>query len=195
MAEVRATRLWLRRAVFVVLYLAIVLMMLLPIIDYTPWVVRLGGQEILALDVSSGLITDLLLALTCAWVVRRPDFVPVWVVALLFLGTDLLFYRPPGLWAALVVIGTEVLRARAPGLRSQNFIAEWLTVTAVIIGLTLAYRLALLITFVPRDPLPLVLMQMSLTLIVYPLVAFASHLLFGVRRVAPGEVDELGHRL
>ena len=47
---------------------------------------------------------DLLLALTFAWVLRRPDQAPVLLVAAVFLLADLLTLRPPGLRAARSVM-------------------------------------------------------------------------------------------
>ena len=43
---------------------------------------------------------DLMLCLVLAWTIRRPDLLPVWLVAVVMLAADLLLMRPPGLWAA-----------------------------------------------------------------------------------------------
>ncbi|MEL7116204.1 MAG: rod shape-determining protein MreD, partial [Pseudomonadota bacterium] len=68
---------------------------------------------------------DLLICITLAWVLRRPHYVPVLLVAALFLMADILFMRPLGLYAALVVLAVEFLRARAGQTREQTFPAEW----------------------------------------------------------------------
>lgn len=47
---------------------------------------------------------DLLLCLIMAWVMRRPDYLPVGLIILVVLAEDLLLLRPPGLWTALVVL-------------------------------------------------------------------------------------------
>lgn len=137
---------------------------------------------------------DLILALTCAWVVRRPEFVPVTLVALVFLLTGLIFQLPPGLWAALVVIGTETLRARAAGLRDLTFAAEWMTVAVTLSGITLANQLILGVLLVDRPSLMLSLMQLVMTLLAYPVVVLASQVLMGVRKQSPGDVDALMSR-
>ncbi len=138
---------------------------------------------------------DLILALTCAWVVRRPDFVPATMIALVFLLTGLMFQMPPGLWAALVLIGTETLRARAPALRDLTFAAEWVTVAVTLAGMTLANQVFLGVLLVDRPPLGLSVMQLFMTLAAYPLVVIASQILMGVRKQTPGDVDALvGHR-
>jgi hypothetical protein len=53
-----------------------------------------------------------MLALTFAWVLRRPEFVPPLLIAAMILLGDLMFHRPPGLWAALVLVTAETLRVR-----------------------------------------------------------------------------------
>lgn len=138
---------------------------------------------------------DLILAVTLAFVARRPDFAPVPLVAALFLTVDLLFQRPPGLGTAVVLIVTEMLRSRAGGLRNMPFPLEWAAVALCVAAVTLGCRLILAVTMTPQAPLGLSLIQMVMTILCYPLVVALSRLLFGVSRPAPGEVDGLGHRL
>jgi rod shape-determining protein MreD len=179
MAETPTARRWLGRLTFLGLALLIVFAQLLPL-NTIP---RLWASP------------DLLLALTLVWVARRPDLLPVPLIALVFLVTDLLFQRPPGLWTALVLILTEIVRARAATLRNVPFPLEWMTVAAGILAVTLANRAVLAIVLTPQAPLGLTLIQTLMTVLVYPLVVGLSHVLFGVSRPAPGEVDALGHRL
>ena len=131
---------------------------------------------------------NLFLALAFAWAVRRPDYVPPLLVAGLALLMDLLFQRPPGLWAALTVIGCEALRRRAPALRDRTFLADWAAVAGTLAAMTLTYRLVLSLLLVDQAPLGLSLMQLLSTLIAYPLVAALSHFIFGVRKRAPGDL-------
>jgi rod shape-determining protein MreD len=178
MAERTQSRLWLMRLIFVAVCLLIMFLHLLPL-DTSP---------------RSWAGPDLILALACAWVVRRPEFVPVTLIALVFVVTDLLYQMPPGLWAAFVVIGTETLRSRAPSLRDLTFPAEWFTVAVTLTLMTLGNQLTLALFLVDRPPLWLNLMQLVMTLVAYPLVAFGSQFLFGVRKQAPGDVDALANR-
>ena len=138
---------------------------------------------------------DLMLAFTLVWVIRRPDYVPVTIVALVFLLADLIFQRPPGLLAALVVIGSEMLRARARALRMQNFWAEWTAFVVAVVSIVLLNRSILTLTGVPNAPGDLVALQLAQTVAVYPVVVAVSALAFGVRKVAPGELDVAGTRL
>ena len=137
---------------------------------------------------------DLLLMMTFAWILRRPDYVPVIFVAAIFLMADFLFMRPPGLWAACVVIATEYLRAREPGWRDMPLALEWGIVAAVTIVLTVGYTVLLTIFFVDRPGIGLVLLHLTITIAVYPVVVLLTATFFGLRKSAPGEVDQLGHR-
>ena len=103
--------------------------------------------------------------------------------------------RPPGLWALIVLIGTEFLRSREALTRDLPFGLEWAMVGAVIAAMALANWLVLALFMVPQIALGPVLMQFLSTLVAYPVVVALSHVFFGLRKVAPGEVDALGHRL
>ena len=179
MAESPTTQVWIGRGVFGGLALMIIFLQLLPL-NMTP-----GGW--------AG--PDMLLLLIFAWVARRPDYAPFAIIAGVCLLADLLFQRPPGLWAALVLIASEALRARAPGLRSLPLAVEWGSVAMAVIGVTLANRMVLALSMTPQAPLGLTLIQMLATLACYPLVVIAAHVLFGVTRTAPGQVNALGQKL
>lgn len=179
MAETLTRRIWLGRLAYVLLSFGVILLHLLPLET-----VPLGWGS-----------PDILLLITLVWVVRRQSFVPVIAIAGIFFLADMLFLRPPGLWTALVLILSEMLRARSRSMRTLPFPLEWATVAAGIIAITLVYRFTISMVLVPQASLGLTLLQMSLTILTYPAVALVSYLLFGVSRPAPGEVDELGHRI
>ncbi|MGO4916908.1 rod shape-determining protein MreD [Pseudogemmobacter sp. W21_MBD1_M6] len=179
MVDPITTRRWIFRGLFVAASLLIIFVLLLP------------------LDLSAGQLPgpDILICLTYAWVLRRPNYVPVLLIAAVFLVTDLLFMRPPGLLAGLVVMGSEFLRARESTSRELTFLLEWAMVGGVLIAVTLANRLFLLIVMVEQPALGLVLLQFLTTLLAYPVIVIISRYGLGLRKIAPGEVDSLGHRL
>ncbi len=174
----RPRRPWIMRALYVLIVMIVLFVRLLPL-DTVPKVWA---------------APELALAVTFAWVLRRPEFVPPLLIALVFLLADLLLQRPPGLWAALVLIGSEALRARAPGLRDLTFPVEWLTVAITLAIMTLGNRIILGLMVVDQAPLGLSLIQMVMTLIAYPVVVLATRTVFGVRKRAPGDVDMMGTR-
>ena len=170
---------WRYRALFVGLTLAILSLRLLPLGDGT------GGLP----------GPDLPTALALAWVVRRPDYVPIGLIAAVVLLADIVQMRPPGLWAAIVVIGVAFLRSREATSRDLLFPGEWALASAVLFAMTLLYWLVLAVFMVPHPGLGLLLLQFLATAAAYPAVVLVSRLLLGLRKAAPGEVDALGHRL
>ena len=175
MAERSATFLWSMRLMYLALCGLVMFIHLLPLEPVTTfWAAP-----------------DLMIALTFAWVLRRPEYAPLVFIAGAFLLADFLFHRPPGLWAALVLIGSQTLRAKAPDLRDLTFPMEWLSVATTLIAITIGYRIVLLILVIDAPPLSLSLIQVLTTLVSYPLVVLASQTIFRVRKVAPGEVDAM----
>lgn len=179
MAEFGEARLWLRRASFILLACVITLVHLVPL-DLRP---------------STWAPPDLLLAFACAWVARRPDYLPVYCVAVIFLTTDLLLQRPPGLWAALVVLLTEAIRNRHRDLRAMPFLAEWGFVALGLTVITLANRFVLAIVMTPQAPIGMTLMQLGATILIYPVAVVVTKYIFGVVRPAPGDLRKIGQRL
>ena len=45
---------------------------------------------------------DLVIALVAAWVLRRPDYLPVWLLVIVLLLGDFVLMRPLGLWTLIV---------------------------------------------------------------------------------------------
>ncbi len=138
---------------------------------------------------------DILLAVTAAWAARRPDTLPAPIVVGVFVLADLLFHRPPGLFAALVLLLTEWLRHRSPRLRKGSFLGEWAAVGTGLVAVALVNRLVLAVLMTPQAALGLTLIQLILTIALYPVIAGVAQLALGLRRPAQGEVDALGHRL
>jgi rod shape-determining protein MreD len=179
MAEGADTRTWMHRGMFALIAFVIIVIQLVPL-DMRP--VGWAGP-------------DLLLAATLAWVARKPTYLPVFVIAVLFLMADFLFLRPPGLWAALVVILTEVMRSQHNDFRNMPIFVEWGTIAIGIVAITLANRLALAIVMAPQAPFGLTLLEMIATIAAYPFVVIVAHYVFGVSRAAPGEIGSKGQRL
>ncbi len=170
---------WLYRALFLALALALLFLRLLP----------LGN--------SAGALPgpDLLLCLIMAWVVRRPDFLPLSMIVLVVLIEDLILMRPPGLWTALVVLATEFLRSRVALTRELNFVTEWMLVASLMLAILLAYRAILGISFVPQPPFGFAVVQMVWSVVLYPIVVVLSRLVLDLRKPATGEIDSFGRRL
>lgn len=173
MNEQTLTRLWGMRLAFGVIVCTILFFHLLPL-ETTPR--RLVGP-------------DLVLAFAFAWALRRPEYVPAPALAGLFLLTDLLLLRPPGLWAALALLASENLKSRARSLRDGGFANEWLTACILMVFVAVTYRLLLMVTFVDLPPFGLSVFELVATMLSYPLVVAVTHGLLGVHKAAPGDLD------
>lgn len=132
---------------------------------------------------------DLLLALTLAFVLRRPDLVPPLSVAAAFLLADLLMQRPPGLGALAALLLTEALRARAPGLRGLGFGAEWLAAALGAAAFVLGTRLAAAVLLLPLPPVGAQAAGLGWTIAAYPAVALFARWPCRVTTPEPGHPD------
>lgn len=136
---------------------------------------------------------DWLLALTLAWVLRRPEQVPVVTVAGVMLLADILLLRPIGLGAAIAVVATEAARLREQRWAQHGFLAEWLRVAALMALMTLASRVlhTLFVIPVTLAPLPAFgqdMLRLIATIGAYPVIVATARAL-GLRRAAPAEMD------
>lgn len=179
MADTTSTQIWMGRLTYILLACLIIFIQLLPL-DTRP---------------QTWAAPDVLLAMTMVWVARRPDLIPVWVIAGVFLLTDLLYQRPPGLWSGLAIILTEMLRARSRSFRHTSFALEWGSVAAGIIAITMVNRATLAVVITPQAPLGLTLIEMVMTIVIYPLVLIIAHYVFGVSRPTPAQAQSLGQRI
>ncbi len=178
MASGQRARIWLMRSTFALLALVVIFFQLLPL-DTTP---RKWAPP------------DVILGLALVWSLRRPDYVPTLLLALVMLAADLLFQRPPGLLALLAVLGCELLKARVLPHRETTFAAEWFEAALVIAAITALNRIILNMTGVPQAYLALTLIQMITTIAAYPILVALSQSVFGVRKLTPVEADALGNR-
>jgi rod shape-determining protein MreD len=179
MDEIWRSAHWIYRGLFLALALGLVFLKLLPL-----------GHSAGALPGP-----DLVLCLIMAWVVRRPDYIPLTMIVLVVLIEDLILMRPPGLWTAFVVMATEFLRSRVALTRELNFVVEWMLVAGLMLGILLAYRLTLAVTLVPQAPFGFAAVQVLWSILLYPLVVGLSHLVLDLRKPATGEIDSFGRRL
>ncbi|WP_299813076.1 rod shape-determining protein MreD [uncultured Jannaschia sp.] len=136
---------------------------------------------------------ELMVCLTVAWVLRRPDYVPVWLLLPLLLLDDALLLRPLGLWTLLVFLLSEYLRRRVDHAEALPFLSELFLVAGGIVAVFVANHVALVLLLVETPPAHGQALHALATIAFYPVVALGSQLL-GVRRLAPGELDSLGSR-
>ena len=138
---------------------------------------------------------DLVLCLAFAWTMRRPEYLPVWLLAAVLLVEDFLLMRPPGLWTALVIMATEFIRSRVALTRELSFGVEWLMVAALMMAVFLAYRLVFDMAFLPQPQFGFAVVQILWSIVVYPVAVAISRYGLDLRKPAAGEVDAYGRPL
>lgn len=187
---------WLHRVVFVTVAVLLLFYRLLPLgthgetpcgaaatfCNLTTWLGSLPGP-------------DLLVCIVFAWTMRRPDYLPVLLIAAVVLVEDLVLLRPPGLWTALVVMASEFVRGRVALTRELSFGIEWLLVSALMVAMLLIYRMFFGLVLLPQPPFGFALMQVIWSILCYPIVVFLSRIVLDVYKPAMGEVDNYGRRL
>lgn len=173
--ETSAQHIWLYRAIFIALSLLVIGLKLLP----------------LRLDEFGVPGPDILLALTLAWVLRQPAVVPVTAILAVFLLSDFLFQRPPGLWTLLVIMITESLRRRRVTMTTFPFLLEWSAFAGAVMAMVVLNRLILWVLMVDLPPLGLSLAHGIVTALIYPLVVVISKYVLGLRKIGAAEVEAL----
>ncbi len=196
MIDSASREVWLHRVVFVTVAILLLFYRLLP----------LSGAEAAPCEETATLChlttwlaerpgPDWLLCIVFAWTMRRPDYLPVLLIAGVVLLEDLVLLRPPGLWTALVVVASEFVRGRVALTRELNFGVEWLLVSALMLGILLVYRMFFGLVLLPQPPFGFAMMQVVWSILCYPVVVFLSRLVLDVYKPAMGEVDDYGRRM
>lgn len=162
--------------IYIVISLLILFFRLMPI---TPGLPGLPGPS-------------LILCLTFAWVLRRPDQLPAVIIVISSLVGDFVLGRPFGLWSFLLLTGTEILRPRAMRWSDQPFLFEWLRVSLLIGLMIISYRLILIVFLLPVPAFGTVIIQWLVTAIAYPLTVLVVYLI-GVRRLSAAEIEMMVH--
>ncbi len=209
MDNLSSARLWLMRAAFVGLALVNAFFHLLPLEtqpvglfapDLSPPLAAIDPAEARLRELLSHgsarmwVSPDLLICFAFAWSLRRPEYVPAILLAVVFLVSDLLLQRPPGLWALLALLACENLKTRGRTLRDSTFGAEWITVAVMLTGILLANRFVLSVLLIPPPQLGLSLFELGMTVLFYPAIVFVTRTLMGVRKSAPGDLDSMNQR-
>ncbi|TKW67779.1 MAG: rod shape-determining protein MreD [Paracoccus denitrificans] len=131
---------------------------------------------------------DLMLCVTCAWVLRRPDQLPAAIIVAMTLIGDFLLGRPFGLWSLFILAATELLRPRAYRWSDQAFVFEWLRVSLLIGLMMVGYRFVMMLFLLPVPALGPVMLQWLATVAAYPIVVLCLHLI-GIRRLGAAELE------
>ena len=166
-------RLWGFRTVYLLFGLTVIFFRILPLETGTP---GLPGP-------------DFILCVTLAWILRQPGSVPLWAILFLFLLSDFLLQRPPGLWTGLAVVATETLRNRRAGIAETPFLFEWAVVAGTILAMVMCQRVILWVLVADQPSLGLSLMEGLATIVIYPLVVMLSKFVLGMDKLPAVDLE------
>ncbi|MEM9524724.1 MAG: hypothetical protein AAF982_12220, partial [Pseudomonadota bacterium] len=93
------------------------------------------------------------------------------------------------------ILAAEYLRAWAERARTLSLPLEWMLVTGAIGFVIFGNRIVHFVTMLEAPGIVTDLQFFISTVLVYPLVVGMSHLVFGIRKMAPGDVNTLGRKI
>ena len=112
---------------------------------------------------------NVLLVFFAAIVSKRPEFTSSFLIASIFLIEDFFLMRPPGLMSALTVLGFYFLKRKFQNQEVNSFIFSWASVTTCLTIILLLYYFISVILFIPSAGFKLTLMELIVTLALYPI--------------------------
>lgn len=169
MGALTETQLWTQRLLFALTLLAVIFIATLP----------------LGLTADAPVMPDLAFGLIFAWMIRRPEVLPLPIVAIAALFADALLMRPIGLTAFVVILTSEYLRAAHRSFRDQMFLREWLSFALFFIMGQVFQSAALGLTFAHVPTLGTQVVFAIVTILAYPAITGLLHYVYKVRPPRP----------
>jgi len=124
---------------------------------------------------------NLMYLVTVGWLIRKPSYLPVILILFAHIISDIVLLKPLGLWSAISLIGYEFLRWRSLSQGRLKLGQELVLVTSVLILLTFLQIGVELIFKIESPPIEMILLQLTFTLLIYPVVIFMLHSILRVR--------------
>lgn len=122
---------------------------------------------------------EFLFCFTLAIILRRPEVLPVILIAIVFLFCDVLFNRPIGLWTAIVIIISEFAKTQYWRYKGSNFVTAWFFISFLSsVGIFL-YMIVLNLLLVPQANFWQYLIWALITILIYPIMFCLSFLIVG----------------
>ena len=120
-----------------------------------------------------------LFAITYALMLRQPIVVPIWIVGIVFLTRDFIYFQPIGIEAAIAVVIFYIVRNARKGL-AETYLTEW---GGFAISVFLLFTLKVLISWifgVATQEIWLIAKSALCTIVIYPIVTGALSFQFGL---------------
>jgi len=128
------------------------------------------------------LIPEVTLLITLAVIIRNPDYIPFWLIFLIFFLSDFLLTKPLGLNTFIVLIITEFVRRNRPAFIEMLFLSEWLIISIVLFFASISKQILLILTLTERSAFVDVLQQLGLDIFIYPIIVILVRIVFQVKK-------------
>ena len=120
----------------------------------------------------------MVLILATALIIRKPEYLPTWLIFIVFLLYDFLLYQPLGLGALTILLGLEYLRGFNYTLRESVFLSEWVLVGIFLVAITLLKELILIVFLAQRNTFWETISELVVTFAYYPVAVICIAVLF-----------------
>ena len=138
---------------------------------------------------------DLLFLSTSGWLIRRPNYLPIFIIFLVHIVADIILLRPIGLWSGLSLIIFVFIKWRISRTKAIfKFGQELVFVISLFTLLIITNMFFQSIFRIVNPPLIMILLQLTFAIIIYPLVIFSLHYVLGVRYGRHIDITNRGQR-
>ena len=134
---------------------------------------------------------NVLLVFFAAIVTKRPEFTSSFLIAFIFLIEDFFLMRPPGLMSSLTVLGFYFLKRKFQNQEGNSIIFGWGSVATCLTVILLLYYFISVLLFIPSAGLRLTLMELIVTLALYPIFSF---LIGSFDKLGPADAEKVIQR-
>ena len=112
---------------------------------------------------------NVLLVFFTAIVMKKPEFISSFLIAIIFLIEDFFLMRPPGLMSALTVIGLYFVKRKFQNQDKNSLIFIWGNVAVCLTLILLVCYFVSALLFIPSAGFRLTIMELVVTLALYPI--------------------------
>ena len=123
---------------------------------------------------------EIIFMITLILIIRNPDYVPVWLIGIVFLLNDFLLTLPLGLNTFIALLTTEFLRRNRLFFIEMLFLTEWLCIAIFLLAANVMRELLLIITLSEHAPGFTVITQVGLSILIYPILVVLVSFIFRI---------------
>ena len=169
-------KIWNMRILFVLLFLLIIFIELLPV----------------SLLPQSTSAPNIMVIAALVLVMRKPQYLPFWLVGLTFLFSDFLLSKPLGMETFLILLSTQFVRRNHHWFHEMNFVLEWAIIALVLLTMVLVRELMFILTLSEGSSFFSWLRDLTLTILTYPLIVGCVNILFQAWKSDDNPITVLG---